>query len=418
MNSTQQQDDEPTPVILISVDTLRSDRVTAAGYERNLTPNIDRFIEQDAYYFENTYANAPWTLPSHAAIFTGRYPSSTGAMTWNFSICEEEVTLAEKMNRSGYQTASFNGDAAISSKMGFDQGFERWEEKNWSLYRGNTVKAIEFLENTSERDFFLFVHGYDVHTPYVVPGSRPLKYGKNYTGPIPSTEDEIENLRANETYYQDILEGINTSRGSRHLNQLENMYDNSIFYADKSVGRLLEKLKEEELYDDSLVIVFSDHGEEFREHGQLGHSQFYDETMKVPLAVKFPHQEKGRKIERRAELIDIYSTVLEELGKEHSSRGIPLQRIIEGDSRHQNIFAERLQKKMVISNGHKLVWNFGYEEAIRYRLYNLERDEAEAHNLADNRTLLENINQTFQKYPLRTGGKCLSGLNMSADQDS
>lgn len=405
--------EERPPVVLISIDTMRADRLSAAGYERNITPNLDAFI-RDAYYFERAYANAPWTLPSHATVFTGRYPSSTGALHLNYSLCNREKTIAERLNASGYRTVGFSGDGPVSKAWRFDQGFDVWDEKDSNLYGytdttftgGNAEKAIRFLENRSTDRFFLFTHGFDVHAPYVVP-RRDVRYGGNFSGGVPVTYADLERIRENNRTWVDARNELNlSSRQSPHIQQLEDLYDNSFIYMDRELGRIFSTLKEEGVYDDALIIVMSDHGEEFKEHGTLGHVQFYSETIRVPLAVKFPHQKTGEHVRRRVELRDIYPTILREVGIPVQSRGVSLQAIVAGSEHHETIFAERLEKKMVVKGQHKLIWNFGRPNEPQYELYNIGADPAEQHDLSDNRTLLRRINQSFNGFPRRTSKRC------------
>ncbi|MFB6190611.1 MAG: sulfatase [Candidatus Nanohaloarchaea archaeon] len=363
------------PVVIVSIDTLRADRVTAAGYERNITPHLDEFVN-DSYYFENAYASAPWTLPSHASIFTGKHNAEIGALSYNQSLCGSETTFAEVAERNGYRTVSFNGDGAVSANWNMDQGFDRYVEKSLNL-RDNLPRAGKKLSGM-EKPFLLFLHGYDVHSPYVVPGSRPLIYGRNYSGDIIETEKELEEAveHSNKSsLYSIYFDRVNFS-SKRDVQHLRDMYDNSIYYMDASLGSFMDRLKRNNLYDRSLVIVFSDHGEEFKEHGKIGHTQLYEETVRAFLAIKLPHQDSRKVVKERVELRKVFGVITAAV------RGESLEKIREevSDLRSRTVYVEDFEEKAVISGDYKLIVN--HFNGTDYELYNLRKDPDETENLA------------------------------------
>jgi arylsulfatase A-like enzyme len=394
--------EEKPPVILVSIDTFRADRVTAAGYERNITPHLDRFIN-DSYYFENTYANSPWTLPSHATVFTGKYPSRTGALEWHFRVCNDSTTLAEIAKKQGYSTYSSNGDAAISSLLGFSQGFDTYNESEIHLYKGNFESTARWLSARREQPSFAFVHGYDVHEPYLVPGKKPVRYLEN--GSFPNRTKRWKNFDRGD---RDELAATKNDEdiSERELRFTRNMYDNGVYYMDASFGNFTERLKEQGVYDDALIIVFSDHGEELGEHGTVGHSQMYQETIRTFLAVKYPGQKEGHHVRERAELRDIYPTVVRLMGGRYRGTAIPLKELAGGKS-HDSIFAERSDIQTVVEGDYKLI---EHVNSSRREIYNLEKDPEESRNLKDEE-LYNRLKSKLENYPERNySSYCSSGF--------
>jgi arylsulfatase A-like enzyme len=307
------------PVVLISIDTLRPDHLGCYGYPRPTSPHLDAFRE-DAVLFRSAFAHAPSTLLSHASILTSLRPPHHGAsIADDLAVPLEVVTLAEALRARGYATASFNGGVQLDGVYGLDQGFDVYESVrprgaapenlvDAADRFGHTVaRARDFLSRQEGRAFFLFLHTYEVHHPYSPDPADLAPFRGDYEGPLP---DAIS---------VELLEEINAGRrpvDERDRQHVVDAYDAEIRSADRAFGALVALLKERGLYDDALVVVTSDHGEELGEHGRLGwHSHtLYDELLRVPLLVKLPgNRRAGTTAGSLARGIDIAPTLLRAL---------------------------------------------------------------------------------------------------------
>ena len=308
-------------MVLVSIDTLRPDHLGCYGYPRPTSPNLDAF-RKDAILFTNAFANAPSTLASHAAILTSLLPPHHGGSIANdLSVSREVVTLGEAMQEAGYATASFNGGVQLDAAYGLDQGFDVYMSvkprdtgaeslvDETDRFAHEVEQARAWIEKQQGRAFFLFLHTYEVHHPYT-PEQRDLEiFRGGYHGPLP---DHIT---------MDLLDEVN--QGTRTLEprdrqHIVDTYDAEIHSADRAFGTLVAVLRKLGLYDSALVVVTSDHGEEFGEHGQMGwHAHtLYDELLRVPLLVKLPKGKRaGTTVEETVRGIDVSPTVLAALGR-------------------------------------------------------------------------------------------------------
>jgi arylsulfatase A-like enzyme/Tfp pilus assembly protein PilF len=270
-----------TPVILISIDTLRSDHLPAYGYNGVQTPNIDA-LRADSILYSKAYSHVPLTLPSHASVLTGMLPADHGVRdNVGYRLSTAVPTLQELLGKNGYATGAAVSAFVLRRETGIARGFDFFDDDVKPLNGenligrvqrdgGDTLKAAErWLGAQGKRPFFFFLHLYDPHTPYTPP----------------------------EPYF------------SRY----ENHYDGEIAYADSVVGDLIADLKRRGVYDDALIILLSDHGEGLSEHGEEEHGIFlYREALQVPLIVKLPQQrKKGATVDTPVQLVDVFPTILE-----------------------------------------------------------------------------------------------------------
>ena len=297
---------EPPNVVLIVIDTLRYDHLACYGGERNTSPAMDALASESAR-FVRAYATAPWTIPSIASILTGRFPSNHGALQLNSKLPAEALTLAEILASRDYLTAGVVSHILLYRSRGFSQGCDHYAEAAGRDVHNSlttdkvTDRATEFLERfaTQEQPFFLFVHYFDPHYNYV----RHPEYGfaADSAGRLLGGED-LEELRE-----------IEDDLSPEEFAFLADIYDEEIRHTDAGVGRLLGKLRELGLYDRTLIILTGDHGEEFGDHGRLGHSRtLYEEVMRVPLIIREPSREpRARVVESPVSLVSIVPTVLD-----------------------------------------------------------------------------------------------------------
>jgi arylsulfatase A-like enzyme len=276
-------------VLVLLLDTTRADHLGALGYERDTSPNIDRLARENLLY-TRAYTEAPWTPPSVATLFSGLWASSHGMMpsagtdTAMQRLDEHVLTLAEILKSAGYKTAGISANPWISPEFGYDQGFDSYAVKHKEAADVITDAGLAKLDElrAGGAPFFLYLHYLDPHRPY----SLPKEY-EPYKGQLKSAR-----------FTPPMLKFVNT-------------YDAEIRYLDASLGRLFAQLKAKGLYDDLVIVLVSDHGEQFGEHGYSGHGwTLYDEELHVPLIVKPGRIEKGRSSDRVVSMIDVLPTLL------------------------------------------------------------------------------------------------------------
>jgi arylsulfatase A-like enzyme len=292
-------------VMLVVVDTLRADHLGIYGAERATSPAIDAFAA-DAYVFDRAYAAAPWTQASIATLLTGLYPSRHG-LTRIAQLPDELDTLAERLSRRGFRTAAVVSHALLARRYGFDQGFDEYAvaaaaRSHRIASTGHVTRLAKDLlarAKTHHEPFFLFVHYFDPHYNYLAHpewGFAPESAGRLRGG------EDIEVLRAMEA-----------DLSKPELDFIRDLYDEEIRHTDEGIGQLLEALRAHGFDDDTLVMLTADHGEEFLDHGALGHAHtLYDELVRVPLLIR-PPGGTGRphRIEAPVSLTSITPTVLE-----------------------------------------------------------------------------------------------------------
>ncbi len=308
-------------VILVSIDTLRADRLGDYGRDPSFTPKIDAFRE-DAVLFELTIAQAPSTLSSHASLFTSLIPQHHGAsIEGRKRLAPDHLTVAEVLQAEGLTTAAFHGGGQLDAAFGIGQGFDVYEtpghqpgELAFSDVFKPTVEAtLAWLEEDERQPFFLFVHTYEIHHPYTPSPESLAAVETDYEGDLPS-EITI-----------DMLSGINAKRTAlspEDLRHIESTYEAEIHSVDAAFGELIEGLRRLDLYESSLIIFTSDHGEEFGEHGTVGwHSHtLYDELLRVPLLIKYPGSwHAGQTLTDQVRLLDVAPTILGALGVDRPS---------------------------------------------------------------------------------------------------
>lgn len=351
-------------VLLITVDTIRADRLGAYGFEGIDTPIIDSLAAR-GITFTRAYSPTPLTLPAHTSIFSGTFPPYHGVRdNGAFAVPAELTLMAEVFQANGFATAAFVGAFVLDSRFGLDQGFESYFD-DFELPRQNIIglgtvqrpaeevidAALEWLEGEGGSPFFLWVHLYDPHTPYAPPEPYRSEYaGKPYLG--------------------------------------------EIAYTDAQIGRLLEGLSERGVSDDTFVVVTGDHGESLGEHGEIEHGFFvYEESIHVPLIISLPFAElHGIRRSQLVSLVDVMPTVLEMSGLDlpPALQGLSLVPLFSGqpDDWRQYVYAETFYPR----------YHFGWSELQsvqdeRYKLilspepelYDLLADPDESVNLVGER---------------------------------
>ena len=323
-------------VILISIDTLRPDHLGCYGYAKDTSPALDRFC-QESVVFEEAIAHAPSTLHSHASMLTSLLPHHHQA-TWSAKtrIPEKALSLAEVLQDTGYRTAAFTGGGQMDRVFGLDQGFELFEQPSAERFEDTVWKGVEWLESNDTGPFFLFLHSYEVHHPYTPRAEYLALFDDDYSGALPS-EISLE-----------LLGQINNEEidfDEADMGHVLAAYDAEIRSVDVGFSNLIRYLRKRGLYDDTLIVFTSDHGEEFGEHGLVGvHSHtLFDELLRVPLVVKFPSfTHAGLRAGFQVRSIDIPPTIV-------SAAGLPVPSDFSGIDLGKLLAEEHLEELVAIS---------------------------------------------------------------------
>ena len=349
-------------LVVITLDTTRADRLGCYGFRGVETPNIDA-LAKDGIVFDYATATVPLTFPSHSSIFTGLVPPHHGVRdNGGFFLDDAKVTLAERLRDKGVATGAFVGAWVLERKWGLAQGFDEYSDRfDLSKYKvislgtvqkpGDEVMdgALAWLEGVKQRRFFAWVHLYDPHTPYDPPEPFASRY--------PSQP-----------------------------------YLGEIAYTDQVVGRLLRWLRDQGLYERTLVVLTADHGESLGDHGESTHAYFvYDSTTHVPLVVRTPWGIRGRR-SAQVSSVDLMPTVLDLLG-------LPAQPGIDGRSLAREILdPAATSDRTAYSETYFPRYHFGWQHlrAIRSRAYKyVDAPEPELYDLAQDPGETKNIYRGF-----------------------
>jgi arylsulfatase A-like enzyme/Tfp pilus assembly protein PilF len=343
------------PIILISIDTLRSDHLPAYGYTRIETPALDAF-RADSILYEHAYSHAPLTLVSHASIFTGLLPSEHGIRdNIGYSLNPKVKTLAEELKANGYATGGAVSAIVLRGESGIKRGFDFWDDEvdidPAYLSMGRAQRAGDETREVAQKwigahksaPFFFFFHIYEPHSPYDPPEPFKSKYGQTYDGDVAA--------------------------------------------ADAVIGRFLDYLREQGIYDRAAIILLSDHGEGLGDHGEDEHGiLLYRETLQVPLMVKLPKsRERGKSVRTPVQLIDVFPTILN-----RPSEGTSLMATLRGDTKEDRpIYSETYYPRFHFgwSDLHSMISSSNhYIQAPKPELYDLAKDFGEQKNtLQENR---------------------------------
>lgn len=316
-------------ILLISIDSLRPDHLGCYGHARPTSPRIDRLAAEGAV-FENVISSTSWTLPAHAALFTGLFDSVHGCVDTTKPLADNRTTLAERLKAAGYATAGFFSGPYLHPVFGLGQGFDEYvdctayadlntnEARETGKLDSDTVfdaatedvtnprlceRVTAWLRRPPARPFFLFIHMWDVHYDFIPPSPYDKQFDPDYTGWV-NGRNVLHDLRIVETMPR------------RDLEHLIALYDGEIAWTDEHVGHILDVLDEKGLHDKTLVILTADHGTEFFEHRLKTHRQtVYDEVIRIPLIVRYPGRvAPGGRFAEQTRIIDVLPTALDLAG--------------------------------------------------------------------------------------------------------
>ncbi len=312
------------PVIVYLMDTLRADKLGAYGNPSGLTPEIDGFAEQ-ATVFEEAIAQAPWTKPSVASIFTGLFARVHRIMTMQGVLPESAETLAELFRDDGYATAAVVTNGLVDADFGFDQGFDHFVREKGRAPDVEGITGFRADKPAIDSDiaqaavwpwldglepaqpFLLYVHVLDPHTPHFPPEPFKNRF-------VPELDRfDLGSMESVRQMDEQVRQGHEVD--PRERAQLESLYEAEIAHNDHQFGLFLDELRARGLYDGALIVLVSDHGEAFWEHGQRGHGKtLHEELLQVPLLTKAPHQHEPRRIESLAQHVDLLPTLADYAG--------------------------------------------------------------------------------------------------------
>ena len=328
------EDEFPTPVFLFSCDTARADHFSCYGYARQTTPHLEAWLEE-AVLFEQAISEEPWTLPAHATMLTGLHPKRHAVGIAN-SLAESIHTLPQYLAEAGYQSAGFTSLSLwFEPWRGLGRGFSVYDvPENLRDVFSTYALAQAWLGQRQSPKIFLFAHNIDLHsrpvslgflTPYAPPAPMGLHFAKALGDPpCLSYHAGGKEHRAG-----DFLKGANrgTVKLDPHTEEyITALYDDCVLAVDAALYDFLEYLRTDGCYDDALIIVTADHGEELRDHGRYGHTTVYEECAHIPMIIKFPRGRfAGKRYSGLVQLADIVPTVCQ-------VAGVPIPEGLDGQS--------------------------------------------------------------------------------------
>ncbi len=422
---TSENLEEKPNILWIVMDTVRADHVSGNGYYRNTTPNIDN-IASEGILFENCIAEAPWTLPSHASMFTSLFPSKHGTDMEHQWLEDDFQTIAEVLRQHGYETFGYSNNPYVSPETNLSQGFDTFEVTLAGRYEAGSELADElkvsiakrYVQNyllmdngacrtnevvkgwiaeahQAETPFFVFINYMEAHIPYY----PPEEYALPYLGEGISLAEAMSINQSIEPYIFGQVE-----MSDEDFEILRALYDGEISYLDFRIGQLFDYLKELQIWDNTVLIITADHGENFGDHQLMNHRLcVYDTLLHVPLIIRYPGlAETGMRVDEPVQLTDLFPTILDIVGIDgNGEEQIQGHSLVEDGQKVGSTFAiaeyvsllevdcdrnpqfdvskycRRL--KTVRSNEFKYIWS----SDGRDELYNISHDPGELNNLIE-----------------------------------
>ncbi|MEC4685154.1 MAG: sulfatase [Nitrospirota bacterium] len=353
-------------IILISIDTLRADHLSCYGYHRPTTPNIDRLAAEGTIYRQN-YSTGVWTPPGHASMLTGLYVSEHGVYGEK-RLADEIPTVATILKENGYQTAGFVNNSQVGELVGFNKGHDLFVEV-WKgvqsrtalekIINGGFRKIRSFLSyedmgakrtnllfldwiNRTEKDkpFYSFLHYIEPHNPL----SPPIPFRKQFLRKYKNiNKDKVKKIAHNPLicYVEDI------NLNDNEVSYIKDLYDGEIAYTDSVIGEIVSRLRNNNIYDNTMIVITSDHGEHFGEYGHWSHvASLHKEVLHVPLIIKYPEGiDCHTEVDGYTQLVDIFPTIMGIAGVSKDEltnvSGINLLKFKENQKKHhEHVFAE------------------------------------------------------------------------------
>lgn len=305
-------------VLFIIMDTTVADHLAPWGYERLTTPYLDAFAE-DSFVFRRMYSQAPSTLPSTWSFLTGRYPAPMPNPSL-IRMLPDDATLADLFKENGFATFGFSENPYISESKGFDQGFQQFTYyrptnrgkpglRNHSATDSLFADARMAIDSAKDQPWFCYIHLLRPHEPYLAPEPQGTQFF--------SKDEKVSEMREKKILYK--IHEMEESQKEVAAKYLLDSYDGNLAYVDFKIGAFLDELREQSLFENTVIVIASDHGEAFLEHGRIGHGfVLFEELLHVPLIFRAPEPagiQAGVSLET-AEMLDVYPTLVEIFGFE------------------------------------------------------------------------------------------------------
>ena len=327
-------------IVLLIADTVRADRFSWGGARRTVAPRIEA-LARDATVYAQAFSPAPWTVPAHASLFTGRYPSAHRTDCGSLQLPDAETTLAEALHEAGYRTVGYTANPWLGATYNFQQGFDTWGE-TWrevpeqspdtgaSLNNQRIERFLRwYADNPDARrqPFFLFANYFEAHLPYHPP--EPER-GRMLRPGVEAAQAERLSRLGHPEEMAFILGRSDLTPDD--LAVLNDLYDGEVAYVDRRLGEVFDRLAETGLLDDTVVVVASDHGENLGEHGLLDHKMsVHDTLLRVPLLVRYPRAvPAGSRVDAPVQLHDLFPTLLALAGVAAPRRNVVEATILPG----------------------------------------------------------------------------------------
>ncbi len=400
-------------VLLIGIETLRADHVGCFGYSRNTTPALDA-IAKEGVVFSKVMATSSWTMPAVMSVLTSLYPEVHGTTNYDRKLPEDVTTLAEVLRENDYKTIAFVSNPTLDGRHGFYQGFDLYDDfsvwlgfgkliggpnadPNLDVHQIPTNKpltraALRWIEQHHREPFFMFVFYFDPHYDYIPPPPFDTMFDPNYDGSVDGRGIVQEPRKSNRPPQRD-------------LDHIIALYDGEVRYTDSYVSKLLNAFARFGILDQTLVVIFGDHGDEFYEHGSTGHAHtLYNELIHVPLVLKWPSMiPKGKRIDALASQVDIMPTILDYLEVQHKQavQGTSLRGLIEGSVRqvHDFVFSGgRAHRCAVIGSRNKMILNPGAGAREFYDLVNDPREQNNIHQAEESSALVASFEHYLERW--------------------
>ncbi|MBN2135719.1 MAG: sulfatase [Acidobacteria bacterium] len=357
-------------IVLLSLDTLRADHLGCYGYKRPTSPNIDTFAQNHIIFDQNISCSC-WTIPSHMSIFSGLFPTGAGFTRkfrpeFGLNYYSNVKTIGQYLKKAGYKTAAFHESGYMSPRFGLDKGFDIYTESRINA-AVTFPRAIDFIKQNKNQRLFLLIHTYEAHRPY--------------------------------TRKHFITEEI--KKGSNPKELAISKYDSCIYFLDNEIGKFFRFLENEGLMDKTVVIITSDHGENFNYNfnGKPGHHGYslFDCEIHVPLIIGGAEEFRlGKRIHEQTSSVSILSTICDIAGvkSEPGIRSRSLMPVIDGEKRNERYaFSEATQiltseQKSIRTNRYKLIAYYhdndhSKKKRCDYKLYNMKAKQDDRPNVAN-----------------------------------